>query len=111
MYPGREQTIRSGDHDDGVLAIIGSRDLGHSARTGHHLHRVGIDPSVFQAGEQPLGEKIGPEASNHVHRSTEFRDAHGLVGALSPVEHIEAYYREWSLPDLAGDWRTPPGRC
>jgi hypothetical protein len=53
------------------------------------LNRVGIDTSVLQTRQQPLGKKVGPEGCNHVHRSTEFRDGHGLVGALSSVEYIE----------------------
>jgi hypothetical protein len=54
------------------------------------LHRPGIDTRVFQARLQSLGKKVGPEGGNHVDRSTEFRDGHGLVGALSSVEHIES---------------------
>ncbi len=61
----------------------------HSAGTGHHLNRVGIDAGGFQARQQPLGEKVGAERRNHVHRRTQLGDGHRLVGALASVEHIE----------------------
>ena len=54
------------------------------------LHRLRIDACGFQAGQQPLGEKVGAESRNHVHGHTQFRDSHRLVGALASVEHIEA---------------------
>ena len=64
--------------------------MGHSAGTGHHLNRVGIDAGGLQARQQPLGEKVGAERRNHVHWGTQFGDGHRLVGALASVEHIEA---------------------
>ena len=67
-----------------------AREITYSAWTGNDLDRAGINAGGFQARQQPLGEKVCPQARNHLHRCTQLGDPYCLVGAFATVVHIES---------------------
>ena len=79
-----ERRVGAGDHDDGVLGVVGDgNESGPRGLTRHRPHVRAVDSPLHQAFSVCHAAGIRSHAADHRDLDTSGPGGHGLVGALA----------------------------